>query len=257
MIKSPALIAACVAGMLAGAPYLLRAESAAVSVFAEANALYRGGDYEAARASYLEVTQMGRVDFRLFYNLGNACFKSNRLGEAIVWYERAQRLKPRDEDVRANLRFARHIKKDRQPPADDSAAWLGLEYLYLYPTVNELSIALMLQSLILLGLAAWRLQRDLDAGILWRSLFRVSVTVTVVTAVYLGARIYQLESETSAVITVEQAKARSGPDAQQTVNFIAHEGTTVHVERHEGEWSLIRLPGGFGGWVSSAEVTEI
>jgi len=257
MIRTRVLIWVCVAGICVASVGVAVARSAAVSAFAEANVLYRAGDYDAARAAYLEITEMGLIDYRLFYNFGNACFKSNRIGEAIVWYERAQRLKPRDEDVRANLRFARHIKKDRQPSVDDKAVWRGLSRLYMYPTEDELCVAFLLLSLILFGVAVWRLRHDLDTGRTWRRLFRLSCALTVVAGVYLGARIYQLESAIDAVITVEQAKARSGPDPEQTVNFIVHEGTTVHVERLEGDWSLVRLPSGLGGWVSSADLTEI
>ena len=63
---------------LAGAVW---AQSAAEGLFAEANQLYRAGAYEAAREKYQEVVEAGYVDARLFYNLGNACFKSDRLGE--------------------------------------------------------------------------------------------------------------------------------------------------------------------------------
>ncbi len=257
MIKPVVLVIMCaVAGILVCSSRAVDAESAAVSVFSEANALYRTGDYDAARFGYLDIIAMGVTDFRLFYNLGNACFKSNRIGEAIVWYERARRLRPRDGDVRANLRFARHVKKDRSPPDTDSALWRGLAHVYMYPTEDELCIALLALSLGLLVLSVLRL-REFDTRDVWQGLFRVSCVLTVVAAMYLGARVYQLEADASAVITVEQATARSGPDLEQTVNFIAHEGTTVHVERQEGEWSRIRLPGGLGGWVSSADMTEI
>ena len=257
MIKSAVLAATCVVGGLVCSPRAVDGESAAVSVFSEANALYRTGDYDAARSGYLDIIAMGVTDFRLFYNLGNACFKSNRIGEAIVWYERAQRLRPRDGDVRANLRFACHVKKDRPPPDTDFALWRGLAHLYMYPTEDELCIALLVLSLGLLVLSVWRLRSDFDASGMWQGLFRVSGVLTVVAAMYLGARVYQLEADVSAVVTVGQATARSGPDLEQTVNFIVHEGTTVHVERQEGEWSLIRLPGGLGGWVSSADMTAI
>lgn len=253
----PGVLAILCAGILVCLPRAIGAESAAVSVFSEANARYRTGDYDAARSGYLDIIAMGVTDFRLFYNLGNACFKSDRIGEAIVWYERAQRLRHRDEDVRANLRFARHVKKDRPPPETDSALWRGLVHLYMYPTEDELCIALLVLSLGFLVLSVLRLRGDLDTGGMWQGLFRVSGSLTVVAGMYLGARVYQLEADASAVITVEQATARSGPDFEQTVNFIVHEGTTVHVERQEGEWSLIRLPGGLGGWLSSADMTEI
>lgn len=256
MVLRPAAIAAYT-GWLAWSPDVAGADSAAVSVFAQANALYRAGDYEASRAKYLEIVPIGRGDFRLLYNLGNACFKSDRIGEAIVWYERARRLKPRDDDIRANLRFVRHIKKDREPPPDDTAVWHLLTRVYMYPTGNELCAALTLLALFLFGLCAWRLWRDRETGPVWRALFGASCALTVAVGLFLGTRIYHLESDTAAVVTVEQAIARSGPEPTQTIVFIVHEGTTVHVERNEGQWSLVRLPSGLGGWVAAADLTDI
>ena len=60
------------------------------------------------------------VDARLLYDLGNTCFKSDRLGEAILWYERARLLSPRDEDVGANLHFASRVRKDRESDAGET-----------------------------------------------------------------------------------------------------------------------------------------
>ena len=88
-----------------------RAQTVAVGLYAEGNALYRAGEFAAARQRYLAAVKTGVRDVRLFYNLGNACFKSERLGEAVLWYERSLRLEPRDEDVLANLRFARRVKR--------------------------------------------------------------------------------------------------------------------------------------------------
>ncbi len=53
----------------------------------------------------------------------DACFKSDRLGEAILWYERARLLSPRDEDIGANLHFASRVSKDRESDAGENPVW--------------------------------------------------------------------------------------------------------------------------------------
>ena len=55
---------------------------AAAGQYNEANALYRDGDFAAARRSYLAVVDAGVQDARLYYNLGNACFKSGEAGRS-------------------------------------------------------------------------------------------------------------------------------------------------------------------------------
>ena len=121
---------------------VLDAQSAAAGQYNEANALYRAGDFAAARRTYLEVVDAGVQDARLYYNLGNACFKAGKLGEAILWYERARRLVPHDEDIEANLRFANLVKKDRDPQVEDGLGALvaALVAAYFWPTFNQLSL---------------------------------------------------------------------------------------------------------------------
>ena len=63
----------------------LDAQSAATGLYNEANALYRSGAFAGAHRLYREVAAPGVRDARLFYNLGNASFKSGHLGEAILW----------------------------------------------------------------------------------------------------------------------------------------------------------------------------
>ena len=132
------------------------AQSASVGLFNEANDRYRGGDFEGARRAYLQVVDSGVQDARLFYNLGNANFKSGRLGEAILWCERANHLSPRDEDIVANLRFAHQVKKDKDAPADGNAVSLFLTDAFFYPTLSELSLLLALGWIGLFGLLGWR-----------------------------------------------------------------------------------------------------
>ena len=239
---------------LAGAVW---AQSAAESLFAEANQLYRDGAYEAAREKYQEVVEAGYVDARLFYNLGNACFKSDRLGEAIVWYERAQILSPRDEDIRANLRFAAHVIRDRDPTTDGNPVWQYLMRLYDLPSVNEVCVLLALLLLGVCALGAWRLWRDEQMGTLWEGSLLTCACLFVLVGILGGLRIHDLESRDDGVITAQEAIARSAPDADETVVFLVHEGTKVRIHRQEGPWLLIRLGNGLGGWMLARDVTVI
>lgn len=79
----------------------------ALVIFEEANRLYEQGKYEEAAAAYLKIVDSGVVSPAVYFNLGNAYFKSGQLGMAIVSYRRAQQLAPRDPDIRANLQFVR------------------------------------------------------------------------------------------------------------------------------------------------------
>ena len=241
---------------LAGA---LQAESAAVGLFVEGNESYRRSEYERARAKYLEAVATGVRDSRLFYNLGNACFKSERLGEAIVWYERARRLSPRDDDIRANLLFASYVKKDRvEDEGEPNPLWQLVLRLYYYPTENELAAAFACFLFGLFGQAAMRLRRRQEGrGGLWLGAFASICCLTAATALLLLARVHQMSNRIDAVVTVAQATARSGPDIDQTVVFVIHEGTTTRLQRREGDWVLIRLANGLGGWMRADEVTVI
>lgn len=232
------------------------AQSAASGLFAEANELYRSGEYEEARNKYLQITADGVRDPRLFYNLGNASFKESRLGDAIVWYERAVQLDPRDDDIRANLRFAHQVKKDREPSIEQNALLRALEFAYLFPTVNELSVscALFLCAVWIVASLRWLRSRS-NSWQAWTLLPCASLSI--LTSILLASRIYDLEEKKFAIVTVQEAMARSGPGSGQTPVFVLHEGTKIEIDRAEGSWYLIRLPNGSAGWMSDVSITII
>ena len=75
--------------------------------FAKANQEYAGGDFKAAIADYEELVRSGQDTPNAFYNLGNAYFRRNNFGRAILNYERALALEPHHPEAQANLRVAR------------------------------------------------------------------------------------------------------------------------------------------------------
>src|SRR6266511_3325281 len=88
-------------------PGLARAGDVSAA-FEQANKYYEQSNFTEAAAAYARMIDGGHVSPALYFNLGNALFKSGQIGRAIFNYRLAQLLAPRDPDVRANLRFARN-----------------------------------------------------------------------------------------------------------------------------------------------------
>ena len=48
-----------------------------------------------------------------------------------------------------------------------------------------------------------------------------------------------------------------GPGDEYIKHFALHEGTKVAVQRQSGEWCLVRLPNGLGGWIRADAMERI
>src|SRR5438270_11889260 len=75
--------------------------------FVKANQEFAGGEFKAAIEDYESVVRAGQDAPNLFYNLGNAYFRTKDFGHAILNYERALALDPHHPEAHANLRIAR------------------------------------------------------------------------------------------------------------------------------------------------------
>ncbi|MFD2146620.1 tetratricopeptide repeat protein [Mucilaginibacter antarcticus] len=91
----------------------------------EGDAFYAKGQYKEAIASYQSVINGGQQSAALFYNLGNAYFKSGELPSAILYFEKARLLSPGDEDINHNIRFAstRTVDKIEEAPQFFLTKW--------------------------------------------------------------------------------------------------------------------------------------
>lgn len=87
-------------------------EQTAEQLWNKANTAYINGDFHAAADTYEELLSRGVSSMKLYYNLGNAYFKDDRIGKAILYYNRALRLAPGNDDIRYNLSVAEARTKD-------------------------------------------------------------------------------------------------------------------------------------------------
>ncbi len=85
------------------------------SLFIKANGLYDGQQYDSASTLYSEAIRYHGESSVLYYNLGNCSYRMGRIGEAILYNEKALRFAPDDEDILANLDYLRTQIVDELP----------------------------------------------------------------------------------------------------------------------------------------------
>jgi tetratricopeptide (TPR) repeat protein len=218
--------------------------ASAEELFFEANRAYKEGHYQKAIDSYLRLMGDGYINGHLYYNLGNACFRSGLLGRAILNYKRAQRMIPRDADLNFNLRYALDQTQDEISPSQNflKQAFFWLDDL----TLGELLWGFVVLNSMFWGILALRLFIRPE----WTYYFFIVLLIFwLVGGVSLAVKWHQLKTDQRAVILAEEADVLAGPDSNDTGLFKLHEGTTVHQERTEDGWSLIQLSKNKRGWI--------
>lgn len=230
---------------------------AATLLYNEAGERYEAGQYDQAISNYEKILEMGVENGVVYYNLGNAYFKAGRLGRAIWAYERAQRWRPRDEDVQANLRFVHLLKVDQDPPSDRGFLLGFLSRLYGWFRVNELTIAVSVLYFLLMGLGmVWVVGKRTYRSLL-STLLIVCGVLFILVGTMLAFTIHARMFVQEAIVMSREVDVHSGPGEEHTTMFTIHEGTKVTIERQSGDWALIRLKHGIGGWIRAAAVERI
>ena len=225
---------------------------------AEADSAYARQHYQDAIKQYEALLQEG-VSADLYYNLGNAYYRSENFTRAIINYERALLLEPGDKDIRHNLQLARQKTTDKlSPSADfflvtwyrslvnimgvDSWAWMALVALamgvvlflvYLFSSrvslqkVGFFGAAFMLLFFLIANLFAWHQSQVLT-------------------------------HRTGAVVIASETAVKSTPAQNGTNLFMLHEGTKVEItDDSMQDWKEVRLPDGKEGWISTSSIEVI
>jgi tetratricopeptide (TPR) repeat protein len=215
--------------------------------FDAANKLYDQGKFAEAAAAYENLLGSQQASVPLYFNLGNAYFKAGQVGRAVAAYRQAERLAPRDPDVRANLQFAR---KQVQGPTLSPAAW---ERWLRRLNVNEWTCLAAIPAwllFLLLAMLQWRPA--------WKRSFR-SLTILLAGAVVamgacLAAALVQERTLRLAIVTAPEAVVRQGTlDVSPTV-FTAHDGAELQVLDQKDDWAEVSSDPRRIGWVRRDQV---
>ncbi len=230
------------------------ADRQTAELYRQGNLLYEGGKFAEASRTYERIVERGVRNGHVYYNLGNAYFKQDRIGLAILAYERATRLMPRDGDLHNNLDLAKERTTDQIAV---EVPWFGRQALDGV-TVNEATVAAtaagFLASLALVGYLLARRPRTRSAT---GYALLVACLVLLMAAGFLGIKIYDSMVNEEAIVLRPTAVVRTGPDVSSEPVFTLHEGAKVQLVEHRGDWLRIRLPDGKNGWLSQDDLEGI
>ena len=225
----------------------------AADPFKEANQLYRDGKFKGAAERYEELVKL-KPAAEIYYNLANAYFKDKKLGLAILNYERARELVPRDRDTRANLAYASGLIEYK---IEDKRNWYSraMNRLLSYVTFTECWVlALGAYLIFIIGfLVSFMRRRPFTFG--------KSGALAVVFVIFCSIPILLKYGEFAAgrpgVVTGGQAEVRYGPSNIDRIAFRLVEGLEISINDTKQEWYRIQLNDGRSGWVPQAQVTQI
>jgi len=239
-------------------PQLLPAASpndSLAKIFAEGNELYQKGDYGQAEQNYRTLLQAEVDDASLYYNLGNACFKQKRLGEAIYYWEKARKKRPADPDTRENIGLANLMIVDRiESPQIAYPVRILNNALELISTSLSAWIAFFLLA-VANGLLTWHIlgrRRAVSTRPLIGSI--VCGVLFIFFCCALSWKIYAEEYRQEGVIIEQKVDAHSGPGTDNLTVFTLHEGIKVQVRESNNGWLQVSLPNGWNGWLPQAAV---
>ena len=215
-----------------------------------ANQLYENGQFAHAAALYQQLVDQGIQNDALYFNLGNAYFKSEDVGHAILYYRKAAQLDPRDDDIQNNLKIARTQRIDQYEQEADFLTRLT-QMVGSWLTLNELAfIALGLWfAAVVLLIAFLRQNGGRIKTAMGYALFGVALSF-VASVAALGSELYVHGNRPAAVITQQEVNVMGGPGSGQVVEFTLHSGAEVRILEERGSWMRLELPGGnVEGWV--------
>jgi tetratricopeptide (TPR) repeat protein len=232
--------------------------SVSTATIDSAKAAYSKADFKKAITLYERITEQGMEAPEVYFNLGNAYYKTNAIGLAILNYERAKKLNPDDEDIKFNLKLANQKIEDKIDAAPQLflTEWKnGIVYLMDEKGWSILCISFTAIALVLFAVyfASYR------SGLKQLGFFGgVILIISAVIVFFIAQHSYNLSKNSSdAIILSPSVTVVGSPDEKGTKLFILHEGTKVSITQDEDDWMEIKIANGNIGWVKKQNLVAI
>jgi len=218
--------------------------------FQKANELYSKEDYNGAIEIYENLVSSEKKSANIYYNLGNAYYKSGQIAPAILNYEKALKLTPNDKDIIYNLRIANEQTIDR---IDKISEFMLKIWFHSFTSVFSSNIWAYL-SIITFILCLGIILFFLFGKVLFlKKMAFILAVFLIISSVFsfVAAKIQKgkIENSTEAIIFTPSVTVYSTPSENGTELFLLHEGTKIKIVEKIGTWHRIQIADGNDGWV--------
>ncbi|MCB0628694.1 MAG: tetratricopeptide repeat protein [Saprospiraceae bacterium] len=224
----------------------------------KANDLYAEKQYGQAIQNYEQLLSEGYTSEVLHYNLGNAYYRNQQLGLAILHYEKARQIDPSDEDILHNLEVAHSAQLDQ---IEDLPAFFLTQWWKHVRALLSTGGWTVLGLILLWGSAAgfllWLLgkqRKQRKRGFWWGWSLLIACLLPFALAV---SRHQYDQHSREAILLSQETQLHYAPDADSEVVLTIHEGLKVDLQDRISDWYKVRLPNGEVGWLPVETVEEI
>ena len=224
-------------------------------LFENANTLYKEGKYQKAIEIYEQIESKKEVSSELYYNLGNAYYKLNKVAPSIYNYEKALQLNPLNEDAQNNLIIANRLTLDRIEELPKSIFQKINENILQKLTYNSWAVITVLLSflaatLFLLFYFSYTPSKKrfyFTTSIL--SFLKLVIALTITFTQY-----NQTKITVEGIIFTEEVEVKNAPTKDANEIFTLHEGTKVNILDTVDSWKKIKLIDGKIGWIKKSSI---
>lgn len=239
---------------------LLLITSLPSSAITKANAddEYRKSNYQQAIKDYNELLKSGPSP-EVYYNLGNAYFRTDNIASAILCYERALLLSPSDSEIQFNLQLAQSKTIDKVTP--ESQMFL---VKWWRSTVNMMDIdswaatSLIFFAFALVMFAVFMLSRKERYKKLGFFMGLMFLLVFVLSTFFAYQQMQMFSNRTGAIVMTPSLPLKKSPDEKAEVGSVLHEGTRVDIiDDSMKDWALVKLGDGRKGWIKLSQIERI
>jgi tetratricopeptide (TPR) repeat protein len=227
-------------------------------LFKKANDLYAKSQYKEALSAYEQIIDGGYQSTAVYFNMGDASYKMGDIPSALLYYEKAHKLSPGDEDINFNLTYVNLKTIDKIDPAPDFFLYRWWQWVILGFSAKVLSV----WSIIFFFLAS-------GALILYFFTYAIGIKkvafYSAVTLFFLGVvcivivnrQLSYFDGHKQAIVFSNSVNVKSGPVDKSSTLFVIHEGTKVDISSTSDGWLKVGLANGNEGWIKATDVKEI
>ncbi len=230
----------------------------AAQTFEQANQLYLQAKYPDAITQYEKIVQSGFESGELYFNMGNAYYKSGSIQKAILNYERARQFLPRDEDVQFNLQLANLQVIDKIDAVPRLFVYRWADSMLALFSLS--TMGWIVYSFFILTLAAFAIflyARTYTQKRLSMFVGLVFSTALILTMIGYGVQAYKESNTEFAIVMSDVANIKAAPDSKGNDLFVLHKGLRVQVLDSVNHWCKIRLADGKVGWIPEDDCESI
>jgi tetratricopeptide (TPR) repeat protein len=231
--------------------WLLVATSAfAQTDFDKANQEYAQGHFTEAISGYETLVRAGQWSANLFYDLGNAYFRTGDFGRAILNYERALSLERHHPEATANLQIAR----DEARALELQQSWP--ERYLQFASINQYCIAAAIAFWFALFVILMLIfARRRSATLIVALIFCLLLGVGAICAVYALER--GSNGPALAIVTGKDVQARLATADTANSILALPPGSEVKILSTRGDWIYAALPNTLRGWIPAKDAEQV